>query len=207
MVIKLVRDLVAISDLALVLASGPSLILGTAGGMFHWRQQQDYPGAVRCSQVSILALSSGLCPAISVLHQLPSQRKASASFSCSSGSAWAATTGTALGEGKAGQQSKDSPVWGPAQSDRAVPRLGHLCSVPAAGTQGWAGNGPNPAPAEPWLQSCTQGVHGARVPLVFCRLWGCRSAQDDVSILLLSLLVLYCNLPGDKSHFSPRRIN
>lgn len=81
----------------------------------------------------------------------------------------------------------------------------HLCSVPAAGSQGWAGRGA--APAELWLQGCAQGVHGARVTLVFCRLWGCTSAQDAVSILLFSLVVLCCNLPADKCHFSTKQIN
>lgn len=98
MAIILVRDLVAISELALVLASWPSLwAWGQLEGCSTEGNSRIIPEllCVPRSPSWHSAVHSGLCRAISLLHWLPSQKKTSASFSCSSGSAWAATAGTA----------------------------------------------------------------------------------------------------------------
>lgn len=166
-----------------------SVSLGTAGGMFHWRQQQDYPRAAVCSQVSILALSSTQW-AVSVLCTGCHPKKRHQPVLA----AQVARPGLA-------QQAQHWVRAGLVSRARTA-RCEELPSVPGL-CPGSAISALSPcrdqgsSTTEHWLQSCTQGVHGARVTLVFCKLWGCGPAQDAVSIPLLSLVV-----PGDKHHLN-----
>lgn len=168
--------------------------LGTAGGMSHWRQQQDYPRAVLCSQVSPWhsgsaqwAVLSCQCAALAAIPKTGSSH-----FQLLWWLSLGCHNGHSPERGRGCSAERAEPGVTGLSPGSAVSALSPCCREPGLGSRG-------AAPAQHWLQSCS---HGTRVTLVFCKLWGCRSARDTVSIPLFSLVVLCCNLPGDKHHLN-----